>query len=168
MTVVQAFDDWYRRTHPRVFGVVYVACGRDDLAMEATDEAFVRALERWERVGSMTYPDGWVYQVALNAMKRKLRRLALERRLTSRQQPPTLTELADPNPELWREVHALPKRQRLVVLLRYVADLPEADIAKALGVTRGTVSASLAAARSRLADRLVDLADVHDLEAPYA
>lgn len=116
----------------------------------------------------MSYPDAWVYRVALNAMKRRVRRQAIEQRLLGRASRPSVTEMADPVPELWREVRSLPERQRLVVLLRYVADLPEGDIAATLHVTRGTVSASLAAARSTLAARLGDLDHVDGLEAPYA
>jgi RNA polymerase sigma-70 factor (ECF subfamily) len=40
-------------------------------------------------------------------------------------------------------VAALPERQRLALFLRYYADLDYAAIASALGVRRGTVSATL-------------------------
>ena len=40
-------------------------------------------------------------------------------------------------------VAALPERQRLALFLRYYADLDYAAIAAALGVRRGTVSATL-------------------------
>ena len=45
---------------------------------------------------------------------------------------------------------ALPERQRLALFLRYYADLDYAGIAEALGVSRGTVSATLHAAHSNL------------------
>ena len=38
--VVEQFDSWYRRVHPRVVGLVFVACGDADVAEDATDEAF--------------------------------------------------------------------------------------------------------------------------------
>ena len=44
------FERWYRREHPRVVAALAVAGGDVDVAREATDEAFVRAYERWARV----------------------------------------------------------------------------------------------------------------------
>lgn len=38
------FDDFYRNEHSRVFGVVVALTGRADLAGDAADEAFARAL----------------------------------------------------------------------------------------------------------------------------
>jgi DNA-directed RNA polymerase specialized sigma24 family protein len=166
--VVEAFEGWYLRLHPRVVGVVFVACGDEDVAADATDEAFARALTDWKRVAAMTAPDAWVCRVAVNVMKRRLRRRYLERRLLGRPGSVGVGE-PDVHPELWRAVRALPERQRLAILLRYVADLQEADIAMVMGVTRGTVSASLAAARSRLGTALGRLSpsDTNDVEAPH-
>jgi RNA polymerase sigma-70 factor (ECF subfamily) len=63
--------------------------------------------------------------------------------------------LPAPAGEAWELVRALPRRQRTAIVLRYAADLPEADIAIAMGVTRGTVSSTLADARRALA-RMLD------------
>jgi RNA polymerase sigma-70 factor (ECF subfamily) len=53
-------------------------------------------------------------------------------------------------------VAKLPDRQRTAVVLRYVADLPEADIAAAMKVSRGTVASTLSDARKALARHLSD------------
>ncbi len=58
--------------------------------------------------------------------------------------------------EVWQAVRALPDRQRTAIVLRYVADLPEADIAEALHVSRGTVASNLSDARKALARFLDD------------
>ncbi len=50
----------------------------------------------------------------------------------------------------------LPPRQRTAMVLRYVADLTEPEIAQAMGIRRSTVSATLAAARKRLARDLAE------------
>lgn len=50
----------------------------------------------------------------------------------------------------------LSERQRLAVVLRYVADLPEDEIAAVMGVTRGTVASTLFEARRVLAGVLRD------------
>jgi DNA-directed RNA polymerase specialized sigma24 family protein len=75
-------------------------------------------------------------------------------RLMGRGQPDVT--LALPDPDVWTAVRSLPLRQRTAVMLRYVADFAEADIAEAMGVSRGTVAATLSAARRSLALVLAD------------
>ena len=106
----------------------------------------------------MASPEAWVCQVAINVMRRRLRRRAVESRLLGRHRRPDSADLPVPHPEVWASVRSLPERQRLAIVLRYVGDLPEGDIASIMGVTRGTVAASLAAARERLAVLLEDFA----------
>jgi len=53
-----------------------------------------------------------------------------------------------------RWIAMLPERQRLVVFLRYYADLDYRGIAAALGVEVGTISATLSAAHTALRARL--------------
>ena len=148
------FERWYEREHPRVLAAMTLVAGDIDVARDATDEAFARALDKWERVSAMARAGGWTYRVALNLVRRRMRRAALERRLLARQ-PAPLT-LPEPAMELWHLVRSLPERQRRAVVLRYVADLPEAEIAEAMGVARGTVAATLAVARTRLASMVTD------------
>jgi RNA polymerase sigma factor (sigma-70 family) len=55
------------------------------------------------------------------------------------------------DPVLAAAVGRLPPRRRLMVFLRYYADLSYADIAELCGVSEGTVGATLAAAHEELA-----------------
>jgi RNA polymerase sigma factor (sigma-70 family) len=55
----------------------------------------------------------------------------------------------------------LPVRQRTAVALRHIGDLTEKEIARAMGITRSTVSSTLADAHRTLADALAE-EDVHD------
>jgi RNA polymerase sigma factor (sigma-70 family) len=154
MGVHDAFEDFYRLEHARVLASMTAVAGSLDLARDVTDEAFARAWDRWERVHDMAAAGGWVYRVALNVLRRRMRRAAMEQRLLSRQQP--VVEVPPEARELWHLVRGLPERQRVAIVLRYVADLPEREIAAAMGVARGTVAATLAAARSRLAAMVTD------------
>jgi RNA polymerase sigma factor (sigma-70 family) len=51
-------------------------------------------------------------------------------------------------------IAALPERQRLTLFLRYYADLDYDSIGEVLGVTSGTVGATLNAAHSALRDSM--------------
>src|SRR4029079_18812786 len=108
----------------------------------------------WKRVHAMESPGGWTQRVALNELRRRLRRRRVEAHLLPRFAGGD-HELT-PSGEVWELVRALPERQRVAVVLRYVADLTEPDIAIAMGVARGTVASTLAAARARLAGVLIN------------
>jgi RNA polymerase sigma-70 factor (ECF subfamily) len=134
------FADWYRDEHRKVVGSMLLLCGDPDLADEVTDEAFARALSRWSRVSRMASPGGWTYRVTLNHLRRTMRRRSMdEKRMDAVVQTvPAVGEHA----EVWAAVADLPDRQREAVVLRYVADLPEADVATAMKVSRGTVAST--------------------------
>ena len=117
-----------------------------------TAEAFTRALERWDRVVEMDSPSAWTYRVGVNLVRRRLRRSAIESRLWSQAAPPARPAAVDD--DLWDAVRGLPVRQRTAIALRYVCDLPQAEIASVMNVAPGTVSATLTAARGRLAAQL--------------
>ena len=155
MTVEDDFEAFYRAEHPRVLGTLCALSGDRDTAVDATDEAFVRAYERWERVRTMDAPAAWTYTVALNALKRTKRRRAMEATLLRRRRDAHAAPATDP--DLWDAVRGLPRRQQEAVVLRYVADLPEAQIAEVMGVTRGTVASTLSDARHALAAVLTDV-----------
>ena len=114
-------------------------------AFDEIDES----LERWDRVAAKDSPAAWTYRVAVNLLRRRLRRAAVEQRLWSRAVEPARPAAVEP--ELWAAVRALPARQRTAIALRYVCDLPQAEIAVVMDVAAGTVSATLTAARRRLA-----------------
>ena len=154
------FAEWYSANHGRLVAGLLVISGRVDLTQDAVDEACVRAYARWDRVSVMQSPTGWVYQVALNVLRRQARRAALEQRLLRRDPAPLL--VVGPASAAWELVATLPPRQRTAVVLRYVSDLTQAEIANAMGVTRSTVSSTLTNALTRLGE-LMAVAPV-DLE----
>jgi RNA polymerase sigma factor (sigma-70 family) len=150
------FEDWYRREHPKLVNSLFAATGSVDAAKEATDEAFARAAARWPRVRTMEYPAAWTYRVALNALRKSSRRRSREIALATRTASTDSLLPPVPHPEVWDAIRALPPQQRHAIVLRYVADLPEQEIATALGVTRGTVASTLSRARASLADSLAE------------
>ena len=147
------FEAWYRQVHPRLGTSLAVVFDDVALAQESADEACARALERWDRVSVMDSPAGWVYKVAFNDARRRLRRAGLKRRLLRNQRP---EHVDPPAGELWAVVAALPQRQRQAVVLRHVEQLREAEIGAVMGISRGAVSSTLRAAYASLRTALTE------------
>ncbi len=147
-----SFAIWYQAEYGSLLRTLILAIGDTDAATEAASEAFTRALQNWSRVSMMGSPTGWTYTVALNMARRSFRRARLEALLLRRRTvPPPVREDAL---EVWDAVQRLPVRQRTAVALHYLSDLPQKDVAAVMGITEGTVAATLSAARKRLADTL--------------
>jgi len=157
-TATADFESWYREEGPRLVQVLTLALADPEVAKDSADEAFARAYERWPRVSVMQSPTGWTYRVALNHGKRRLLRRQVERTLLLRQTretstPPEGTHGRDA--DLWAIVAGLPRRQRTAIVLRYLGDFSELQVAHLMGISAGAASASLSAARRRLAE-LID------------
>ena len=126
-------------------------------AEDAVQEAFLKAFRKWRSVRSMTKPEAWVLVVAINAERRSWRRGPV---VASRDvDGVSVRDHAGPvtTAITVRDVLAqLTVRQRTTVVLRYLADLPLAEIASALGCAEGTVKATLHQALSKLRIELAD------------
>lgn len=150
----ESFDSWYAREHPRLIATLLLSTGDVELAADGVDEAFTRALEKWDRVGMMESPTGWAFRVALNHARRTARRRMVEHRLFIKRAKDA--PVPAPAGEVWQVVSGLPPRQREVVVLRHIGDLREAEIAEVLGISRSTVSSTLSDAHERLGSLLDD------------
>ena len=148
MTETVDFVSWYRSEHKKVLAIVTLLCGRDHArAEDATNDAFVKAFERWSTVRQMDAPGAWVTRVALNKAKRSLR---LRGRRIRMLHPEDLVEDKYLDGDLWSAVNQLPERQRHALLLRYIDDYSQKQIAAELDIAPGTAAATLNQARNNL------------------
>lgn len=145
------FDDWFSLNYRRVLGSVLIVCAGDlPRAEDATNDAFIDALEKWSKVSVMDSPRAWVTKVAINKAKRSwLRR---KRYVDPINADSVLVHSvdADVHVDLWAAVNRLSVKQRSAIVLRYIDDLGQGQIANELGVAPGTVSATLTQARAKL------------------
>lgn len=163
------FEAWYLAHHGRVLGALVAVAGGVELGREATDEAFTRAYERWDRVQAMPSPDGWVYTVGVNLLRRGNERREMERRAVRRLGRPDVAPPLTLAVEVWDAVRSLAPREREAVALRYLGGLTEQQVADAMGVAAGTVARVLHDARKKLADALGSQpgGEVEEREAPH-
>jgi RNA polymerase sigma factor (sigma-70 family) len=142
MTFEAFFDEHYESVRRSLA----VALRDPLLAEELAQDAFTRALGNWRRVSQMERPAGWVYIVALRAGRRRRRADEPAGSHTA----PDIADQVTSDVALGVAIDTLPERQRLALVLRYLADLPVADVALAMDCAVGTVKSTLHAALERL------------------
>jgi RNA polymerase sigma-70 factor (sigma-E family) len=154
---VAGFDDAFDALFRDAYRVAYRLLGDREDAADVAQEALARASVRWSRlVRDRADAAPWVVRVAANLALDRWRRRKTAARYAAVVAGGSSADRMPERVDLHRALQALPRRQRDVVVLRYVADLPEADVAAALGCSVGTVkthaSRGLAALRVALGD----------------
>ena len=143
---VAAMEDVYRARHSELLRVATAITGDAELARDAVQEGLARGLARRRTLRGAGSVDAWLWKVIVTAARNAVTRAP--------RFAPAVDPEASPAPEADHElraiVAALPERQRLVLFLRYYADLDYEAIARALGIRRGTVSATLNQAHASL------------------
>jgi RNA polymerase sigma factor, sigma-70 family len=140
----QLYRDRYRNFRDIMAGVV----GSHDLAREVVQEAFARALRQQRKFRGDGSLEAWVWKIALNVALKTRHELAREWSLDDEYESVALEAL--PDGDVRAAMRALPPRRRLLVFLRYFADLSYAEIAAIAGISEGTVAATLAQAHEEL------------------
>lgn len=132
----------YRARAADFLRVATAIAGSREGGRDAVQEALTRAFARRGTFSGSGPVDAWLWKAVVNAARNVRARspLVAEDPLTDS----AALEGADERRDAIRAaVAALPERQRQALFLRYYADLDYAAIAAALGVRRGTVSATL-------------------------
>ena len=142
-----SFDETFSALYSLAYRVAFRVVGQREEAVDIAQEALARAAARWGRVQDHAAP--WVATVAGNLAVDYWRKRRRRDALSLAAPPPASSgagESSDDRPvervDLVRALQALPKRQRQVVVLRYLADCSEAEVAASMGCSEGTVKSS--------------------------
>lgn len=149
------FEDFFRREYRPAFRVANRILGNVTEAEDVAAEALARALALWHQISHLRYREAWVLRVATNAA------LDVARRKPRGSHSPEPGEFEDAliiRVALVTALETLPKRQREVIMLRYLAGLPEDDVASCLGLSVNSVKKhrqrGIAVLRARLGSGL--------------
>src|SRR5690242_13829666 len=153
------FDRLYRATYRRIFATLMLILRNPEAAEDAAQEAYLRAFRGWDRWKKDAPAEAWIYRIALNVAftqrrRERLHEVAEVLRRLGRPKAADPTNLSQP--DLIRELRALPAKQAAVLILRHLHGFTNREIASALGVPERTVASRLAAAKGRLRARLGD------------
>jgi RNA polymerase sigma-70 factor (sigma-E family) len=161
---VQTADDWDPgRALAELYAVHYQALVRlaallvRDMATaeEVVQDSFVAMHANWRRLRDCGKASSYLRRCVVNRSRSVLRhQMVTERNML---QPPPEMPSAEQGAMTLVErsavvaaLHGLPARQREALVLRYYADLPEAEIASAMGVSQGAVKSHVFRAMSAL------------------
>jgi RNA polymerase sigma-70 factor (ECF subfamily) len=160
LSVVQehraSFDEVYAAHYADLTVQLYAYFGDRQEAQDVVQEAFCRALARWNTVAGYDDPVAWVRRVAWNLAVSRWRRArtALRHLRRQREEEPQSDGPGPDRVALFAALGTLPGPQRRAMVLRYMADLTVAEIAHREGVAEGTVKSWLHRGRNALAAHL--------------
>lgn len=156
----RAFRTLYDMNVDRIYRLAYRMAGEDDLAMDFTQEAFVRAWNRLDQFRGDAAFSTWLHSitvsVALNGLRKVDRHRKRERSLEDAAPVAASNPIAEPGvrERIQEAVDALPEIYRTVFLMHDLEGFGHGEIADALGVAEGTSKARLSRARAKLRETL--------------
>lgn len=158
----QAIELLVRRHETEVFRLAFSILQDSHEAHEATQDAFIAALNALSGYREKSSFKAWLLTIALNVGRSRLRKRKVLERLrntltaifrveTQRQDSPEDAVLqTEKESVIWNALNELDERHRTVMVLRYFQDLPTTEIAEVLAISEGTVHSRLHTARERL------------------
>lgn len=158
--VTRCFTDFVRAHTASLLRTAYLLTGDGPSAEELVQDTLVRLYPKWALVQAADVPLAYVRRSLTNGFvnhtRRASRRETTVEFLPERVDDHDVPGQFDDRDELWALLRDLPERQRAALVLRFFHDLPDDEIAAALGCRVGTVrslvSRGLAALREQTAD----------------
>jgi RNA polymerase sigma-70 factor (ECF subfamily) len=153
-----SFEDFYDATFRRLFTALCLVTRNRHEAEEIAQEAFVRVFERWDRVGTLDDPTGYLFRVSMNVFRSRFRRAALGLRRGLFLAPAPTDDLAavETRDELVRLLQGLDPKQRAAVLLTSILDYSAEEAGRMLGIRASSVRSLTTRARARMKHEVVD------------
>lgn len=155
----EEFEDFYTHSVGRLTGQLYLVTGDLAEAQDVVQEAFVRAWSHRRKLDRDRVPEAWVRTTAVRLAISRWRGRTRARQAWARLGREAPRTTSGPHPGAVAVAHALrslPARQRLVMVLFYVGDLPISQIADEAGMSAGTVKTHLSRGRAALGPLLDD------------
>jgi len=174
MTIARADEDAAQefaliveRHRVQIFRFLLASTRDVDLAETLTQDCFLKAHRNWSSFRGESSAMTWLMRIAINLQKDHWRNRRVQFWRQTRTNAVDLDEASDWLPsgessqeqqllarervaQVWTAVEGLSERQRTVFLLRYVEELELSEIARATGLSEGTVKAHLSRALARV------------------
>ena len=165
----RTFETWVRRHHAAVYRSAHRILRSEADAMDVTQQVFLAALEREERIAGAEEPERVLRAMAVRAALMHLRSDTQRRRREDRyamdarerderknagNEPPAAVAKGEQRRALWRFVQGLSEELRIPLLLRYQEGMTYARIAESVGCGEATAHERVRRGLDRLRVRL--------------
>ena len=158
----EGFREFFAVRQAALSRTAFLLTGSRQAAEELLQDALVKTVARWRRVVEGGNPEAYIRQVMLNELRSRWRR---RRRGVEHPTAELLDQAETRDLEsdtadrdlLAAALRKLAPRQRAVLYLRFYEDLPEAEVARQLGCSVGTVKSQAHDALARLREYAPEL-----------
>jgi RNA polymerase sigma factor (sigma-70 family) len=149
------FEGFFEAEYTHLCEALYLITGDPFEAEELAQEAMTRVLERWDRVGSMDSPTGYVYRTAMNLNRNRIRRIGVRARRVFADEPAhdhssTIGDQQDVRLALVK----ISAREREALVLVDWLQMNADEAGKVLGIKASSVRVRLHRARAHLRELL--------------
>jgi len=140
MTTPRTFEAFFEAERDGLFGALVLITGDQHEAEELAQDAFLAVWERWDRVGAMDNPAGYLYRTAMNIFRKRRRRAALAvRRAVGLIHAEDAFAAADARQVVARALAGLSRRQRAALVLTELLGFTSEEAGRVLGIKPVTV-----------------------------
>ena len=163
----QDFSSIVQSHRPQIFRFLLASARDYDLAETLTQECFLKAHRNWSSFRGESSAMTWLMRIAINLQKDHWRNRRMQFWRRTQSNAVALDEASEWLPsgersveqqllakervgQVSKAVEGLSERQRTVFLLRYVEEAELSEIARATGLSEGTVKAHLSRAVARV------------------
>lgn len=155
--VEAGFREFVAARSTAMLRTAYLLTGDWATAEDLLQVSLTKTYLAWKRLGRIDAVEAYARRVLINTSTSWWRRRWHRERPTEsvpEMSTPDSTEMHVERDALWRLVKTLPPRQRAVLVLRFYEDMSEADTARLLDVSVGTVKSQCARALASLRERM--------------
>jgi RNA polymerase sigma-70 factor (sigma-E family) len=149
------FAEFVREVSPRLLRTAYLLSGSQDSAEDLVQEALERVCRRWHRIARTQAPEAYTRQIVVNLANDRWRHIVRFRegdhaQVFDRPDPRDEYTDLDVRDQLGTLLMELPMKMRTVIVLRYLHDMDNAQIADLMNITPNTVRSQLSRGLTKL------------------
>lgn len=151
------FEEFFRAEYRGLVRALFLLTVDQSEAEELAQETMARVFERWERVRTMESPGGYLYRVAVNLNRQRLRHLGVRaRRLIAMSVTPEAVPPPESRAEIADAISSLPRGQQRAFMLVEWLGMTTEEAGAALRIRPASVRSQVHRARAALRERLRD------------
>lgn len=144
------FEDFFHDEHAALFRALWLITRNRHEAEEIMQDAFLKLLERWDRVAAVEDPVGYLYRTAMNVFRSRRRRAKVALRRMAGRVPEDDLAAVEEREAVVRLLAGISPRQRAAIVLMDLLDYTSEEAGEALGISANTVRVQAARGRAAL------------------